>query len=217
MVLFPLAAMNDFDGLLSSDFGLKLQGKSAPMSASKSKSRSSSSSLNFDLGSGTSNFDPDAVLGSRGAQKKPPGREEFGDLFGGPPKSKDNSFYFDSMFAQGSKSSSSLPVYDKPVYDDDIFEGLPGVKSFGSTSLSGKKYGDEFKSVPVPVSSPPTGKAGGGSAFDDLLGGFGKVESQSNRSSTKEDKAVPDFDDLIPGFGGSSLPSERYQSIHHCP
>ena len=40
--------MNDFEGLLASDFGFKPSGKSAPMSAS---STNSSKAPNFDLGS----------------------------------------------------------------------------------------------------------------------------------------------------------------------
>ena len=48
--------MNDFDGLLATDFGFKAQGKSAPMAASKGSSNfATSSSRNFDLESrGTS-------------------------------------------------------------------------------------------------------------------------------------------------------------------
>ena len=116
-----------------------------------------------------------------------------------------------------SSSSSSAPpppVYDKPVYDDDIFDGVPGLKS----SSANAKYEDVFTSVAA--SSPPkrsgSGVGSGSDAFDDLLGGFGKVERESKgsgvnvkRSQREEKKSVSDFDDLLPGFGGSRVPSER--------
>lgn len=219
--------MNDFDGLLATDFGFKRQGKAAPMAASKGSSNlATSSSLNFDLGSrgasrstGSSNSfggnfmaDGDFLFKSSGNQKNQD-TGGFGDLFGGSarPTSKsesrgaDASFNLDSMFPGssdfGSKSPNS-PVYDKPVYDDDIFEGVPGLKTSSKV-----KFDDVFASV----SSAPEVS---GSAFDDLLGGFGKSERESKSSgekrSGKDDKDIQDFDDLIPGFGGSGLSSERY-------
>lgn len=121
------------------------------------------------------------------------------------------------MFRESSapvkSSSSSLappppPVYDKPVYDDDIFDGVPGLKS----SSAKAKYDDVFASVAASSALSPKGS----DAFDDLLGGFGKVERESKSSSVnfkrseREDKGVPAFDDLIPGFGGTSARSERY-------
>jgi hypothetical protein len=120
------------------------------------------------------------------------------------------------MFRESSapvKSSSSSsappppPVYDKPVYDDDIFDGVPGLKS----SSAKTKYDDVFASVAASSASSPKRS----DAFDDLLGGFGKVERESKSSSVnfkrseREDKGVPAFDDLIPGFGGTSARSER--------
>lgn len=100
------------------------------------------------------------------------------------------------MFNSGSKSSSSLPVYDKPVYDEDIFEGVPGVKT---SSSSGVKYDNVFESI---SSISPSN-----SGLDDLLGELGSRESQ--QSKNKEGPVMPGFDDLIPGFGRSS-PTERY-------
>ncbi|KAF8404059.1 hypothetical protein HHK36_008936 [Tetracentron sinense] len=235
--------MDDFPGLLASDFGFKPPGKSASMAASKgSGNMSSSGNLNFGIGSGgdpkSSSFssnraksrsnsksaggsfldDHDEIFGSTGNQKS----EDYGgysDVFGGPPKytnTSDNhggasSFNYDSIF-QGSKDSgaksSSLPVFDKPVfdkplYDDDFFEGVPGIKSSSSV-----KYHDVFSSL----SSPPKQSA----PYDDLLGNFGntdaELKSSSRKGSREEDKGVPGFDDLIPGFGGSSPPKNRATS-----
>lgn len=91
-------------------------------------------------------------------------------------------------------------MYDKPVYDDDIFDGVPGLKS-----TSKVEYDDVFAS-----------EGGGGSdAFGDLLGGFGKEPKSSDRKrSEKDDKGVPDFDDLLAGFGSSTRPSSNRYIIY---
>jgi len=88
--------MNDFDRLLATEFGLKPQGKSAPMSSSSkgSSNFTKTSSLNFDSHSRSfhsSNHDS--------------------DLFNSNPISRST-----SGFASMSVNS---PVYDKPLYDDD--------------------------------------------------------------------------------------------------
>ncbi|KAK7410943.1 hypothetical protein VNO78_02186 [Psophocarpus tetragonolobus] len=179
--------MNDFDGLLTSDFGFKPQGKSAPMAASKASSNNTSS-LNFDLGSrSTSASNSTAFDDSVTATA-------FDDLFGGRAK-PDAAFNLDSVFRSsadfGSKSvnlpAHDKPVYDKPVYDDDIFDDVPGLKSSSKVS-----YGDVFA---------PEGSA---AAFDDLLGGLGKSEK-----SEKVEKGGADFDDLIPGFWSSKASTDR--------
>ncbi|XP_048334700.2 auxilin-related protein 2 isoform X1 [Ziziphus jujuba] len=234
--------MNDFEGLLATDYGFKPSGKSAPMSASaaaSSKGSATNHNPNFDLGSrgpprsarssnsfgGSPSDDRDSVFGSSGSQK-PHDFSDLGDIFGGSARyasksetrGADSAFDFDSMFGDtsgggvggggGAKSSSSNsePVYDKPVYDDDIFDGVPGLKSSSKV-----KYEDVFASSGA--SSSPKGSS---SAFDDLLGGFGKAEPRSksfgSKGQEKIDKGVPSFDDLIPGFGGSSPPTERSAS-----
>ena len=213
--------MNDFDNLLASDFGFKPQGKAAPMAASKGSSNfSTSSSLNFDLGShggsrsaGSFTDDGDGIFKSSGNQKN---QDDFGDLFGGSARytsksdarGADSSFNFDDMFHGSSdfrSKSMNEPVYDKPVYDDDIFDGVPGLKSSSKV-----KYDDVFSTV----SSAPEGS---GDALDDLLGGFSKAEYKSKSSGgkglEKEEKGVPNFDELLPGFGASSPLSDRYMIV----
>ncbi|KAI9114311.1 hypothetical protein K1719_014539 [Acacia pycnantha] len=212
--------MNDLDGLLAADFGFKQQGKGAPMAASKGSSNATNSrSLNFDLGSrgasrSTGSFnsfggsfmdDGDSPFKSSGNQKNDTGG--FDDLLGSsaryPSKSEsrgaDASFNLDSMYpGSGDFGSKSVnpPVYDKPVYDDDIFDGVPGLKS--STKAN---YDDVFASV----SSAPEVSS---SAFDDLLGGFGKSGHDEKRSEKVQNDNL-DFDGLIPGFEGSGTHSER--------
>lgn len=196
--------MNDFQGLFAADLGFKPQGKSAPMAATKSSSANLGSSRPL---SSNSFDDRDSLFSSTGPNHKSQDfGAGFGDLFvssrhGAKSESTaTTSFDFDTFRDSGAAKSSAPPVYDKPVYDDDIFDGVPGLKS-----LSRAKYDDVF----VSSSSPPKGS----DAFDDLLGGFGKAERESKGSgekgSEREEKGVHDFDDLLPGFGGSSAPSQR--------
>ncbi|KAE9602761.1 putative DnaJ domain-containing protein [Lupinus albus] len=196
--------MNNFDNLLSSsDFGFKPKGKSAPMAPSFNNNNNSDISSNFDFGSRSSNRN------NRDA-------DGFGDLFGGASSAakSDAPFNLDSMFTGsassaadfGSRSADSPPpVYDKPVYDDDIFHGVPGLKTTFKV-----QYDDVFAS--------DGGRGGGGDrsgAFDDLLGGFGKEsKSSGGKRLEKDDKGVSDFDDLLAGFGTSARPSS---SERHTP
>lgn len=201
--------MNDFDGLLSSDFGFKPQGKSAPMSSKPPSNRPTSASLNFDLGSRNTGSFPDSIFASKPTRNSQT-LDDFGSASVAPPRRVEksesarahSSFDLDSMFNSSSKSSSSLPVYDKPVYDEDIFEGVPGMKT---TTSSGMRYDDVFEPI---SSTSPSRRSATGSGFDDLLGGLGNTESQQPKSKN-EDPMMPAFDDLIPGFGGSSS-TERY-------
>lgn len=159
--------MNDFDGLLGSEFGLKPQGKSAPMASSNSK------------GMGSSNFD----LGSRSSRSSiQQDSSAFADLF---------STYRSSTtdFASNSNSVNS-PVYDKPVYDDDVFDGVPGLKSSSSSKVP---YDDVFASGGSDAAfddllggfgrSKKSEKENekGVADFDDLLPGFGNSKPSSER------------------------------------
>ncbi|KAL2324231.1 hypothetical protein Fmac_023289 [Flemingia macrophylla] len=129
--------MNDFDGLFTSDFGLKPQGKSKPMAPN-----ASSVSLNFDFGS----F----------ATPKPL-----------------------TISSLTSSNSPHLPVYDKPIYDDDIFDGVPSL----NTSSSKVKFDDVFAATSDGVDA---------ATFEDLLGGFGKEPKSSNgKDRRRMGKVVP--------------------------
>lgn len=220
--------MNDFEGLLATNYGFKPQGKAAPMAASKGTSNiNPTSSPNFDLGSRpsfrstkTSNSlsgsladDHDMLNRSMSAHEN----REFGgldDLLGGSgrfsrkseTRGGESDVNFDSLFHGGGNSgqpaASNLPVYDKPVYDDDIFDGIPGLRNSSKV-----QYDDVFSSM----SSPPKAD----SAFDDLIPGFSKSESVSKtggKGRQSKDKEIPAFDDLIPGFRGSSPPGDRSNS-----
>ncbi|KAL2928159.1 Auxilin-related protein 2 [Bienertia sinuspersici] len=214
--------MNDFQGLLSSDYGFKPQGKAAPMAPPKSTSNSSSNSpFNFEIGGSktsasnsksSSSFMDDPETLFRPNRKTP--IDDLGNLddvfsVGGSKlnssksvnNNSSNSVNLDSIFGgvggggggdSGSKFSS-LPVFDKPVYDEDVSSSAKYEDIFSSSSSSYAKKGD---------------------AFDDLLGGLGKKEQKSAKSGSVSgsgpkaaDKGgIPSFDDLLPGFGESASP-----------
>ncbi|KAF9669684.1 hypothetical protein SADUNF_Sadunf14G0132900 [Salix dunnii] len=209
--------MDDFHGLLARDFGYKPQGKSAPMAPSRNTNSDSNS---FNLGSGGS-----VHIRSSFSNKSAPIFDDhvgtdgllFNDAFDGPLKYSESrggastttsSFDYDSIFKDQNPKSASMPIFDKPVYDDDIFDGLPGLKN--SSTDGGSASAPKFDNVFASVSSPPKQHrrplARESSPFDDLLGNLGRKETESKTESRKVEKDSTAFDDLLPGFGGSSSP-----------
>ncbi|KAH9616004.1 hypothetical protein KSS87_017143 [Heliosperma pusillum] len=170
--------MNDLEGLLSTDYGFKPSGKSAPMAAPAKSSKTTSSS----------SFLPDQDSLFR------PNLTHFDDVF---PNSKstttnnNNNAHFDSKF-------SSMPVFDKPVYDDDdVVSSSPGnqyndifaPKKGGGSGGGGDAFDDLLgglgKKKKEPLSAKSTSKGGdkGVSSFDDLLPGFGGISSTTRSTS----------------------------------
>lgn len=238
--------MDDLD-VLARGYGFRPQGKSNPMRSDGGDRRSSSARSTF-----TVLYDDDHS--SRGGDGM-----FFNEFYGGTPKyttssnsnngnssSMMNDFDYDSIFnstgapAGGGNSNnprtSAAPVYDKPVYDDDIFNGLPGMKSKSVSSAPVGRFEDEgFASV-----ASSTGWDGQGSnsnsrhdEADDLLGKLGSQRENSKISSTSagfdflgdltrnepvhegkssnRSSGSRGFDDLLGGFGsGSPANSNRY-------
>ncbi|KAL3531016.1 hypothetical protein ACH5RR_010338 [Cinchona calisaya] len=229
--------MDDLD-VLARDFGFRPQGKSNPMRSDAGDGRFSSSSSPFY----DDNANRDGLL--------------FNDVFGGPPRYSNTSnnnkssssisdFDYDSIFkssAPGNSNSnnnnnpktSSVPIYDKPVYDEDIFDGLPGVKS-KSTSAMGRFDEDVFASV----ASPPrrsqnnnnnsnhrngqfddllgklgrnSGKSSSSAGFDDLLGNLTRNERVPEGKNSNRSSSSRGFDDLLGGFG-SGTPSNTNRPV----
>lgn len=190
--------------MLTRDYGFRPGGKSAPMRSDggdrrSSSVRSSSSSPLYD--------DPDGLL--------------YKDVFGGPPKytkssnnnsksSSMNDINYDSIFNTGNDSNSynnsktsSVPVYDKPVYDEDIFDGLPGLKSKSeSESASTLRFDDN---VFATMTSPPQPKMKD-EHFGDLLWNLKSNEKVTGPKSSTSSSAK-EFDDLLAGFGSSTSTS----------
>ncbi|KHG12626.1 hypothetical protein F383_17313 [Gossypium arboreum] len=183
--------MDDFPGLLAKDFGVKPQGKSAPMAPSKNPSSGS----NYGFGS-------DFTRSSYGNSKSSSNSIFDDDGYRGQPKyssesratsAQTPSFDYDSFF-----KDPKPPVFDKPVYDDDLFDGLPGIKS----SSTAAKYDDVF----AVSGSSPKHKSLTSSPLDALLGNLGRKETEMKSKSerVKAEKGAPLFDDLLAGFGQSN-------------
>eukprot|EP00258_Populus_trichocarpa_P004947 XP_002307457.2 auxilin-related protein 2 isoform X2 [Populus trichocarpa] len=205
--------MDEF-GVLTERFGLKPQGKSAPMSASrgtnnaqtrdfpssnpKSNSYSSKSTYNSNSYNGSFMDDRETLFSNSKSQN-------FGDdfdIFGGFQKnSKQTStgfaFDIDSVFS--STKSSSV----QSSFVDDIFGGLNGSSSSvnnnnnNNNNEDGDIFGAFTSSKGAKQSAP----------VKDLLGGFGtKLKPPSRNGSVG-------FDDLIPGFGPSNS-SRKEKNMH---
>ncbi|KAH9793962.1 auxilin-related protein 2 [Citrus sinensis] len=206
--------MDEFPSLLARDFGFKPQGKSAPMAPSRANNSS------FVLGSNASEFPKSSSLRSTAVfDDHDRDGPFFNDVFVGPPKYSStsavdsrsgNASSFDYGSLSDSSNANSMPVYDKPVYDDDvdIFKGLPGLRTSSTpaaaASSSGAKFDDVFASFSR--SSAKHESARESSPLDDLLGNLGKKETESR---VKSEKDVSAFDDLLPGFGRSRSPSSN--------
>lgn len=164
--------MDDLPNLLQRDYGLKPQGKAAPMSTQRSTQA--------------------RILGAPSV---------YDDVFGGPPKFTAPSFAsqsqegYDDIFRTFSTpiKNSSVPVFDAPVYDDDIFGGLKGIRNAAvpyDDVFSGGSAGGDLSSAP----------------FADLLG-----PKNSNSQRSGGNPGSSGFEDLMPGFGNSE-PANRTRS-----
>ncbi|XP_022939900.1 auxilin-related protein 1-like [Cucurbita moschata] len=197
--------MDEF-GVLTERFGLKPQGKSAPMAASKAPSpsntfQSRNSGYNSGL-NGKSSFDSGFVDVSFQKNTKPDtygGLDDYDGLFGslnqstkhsGNSGSSPSSFDYDSIFF-GSKNSD-------PTYDD-VFGGIPGFKSL----VTAKKE-DPVRSFPSSLNQT--------SQIGDLFGDFGsnvgKTSPKLNGLKNAANNAAP-FDELISGFGNKNSRTNR--------
>lgn len=202
--------MDELD-ILAQDFGFGPRGKSNPMRS--------------------------AQPGLRPIDEPP----SFSDVFGEPakfiPSSNSNNysehasvsdFDYDAIFNSSSLASqakknnndsskvSTEPVYDKPVYDDDIFGGLPGLKSNSASSTTVRFDGEVFTSI----SSPPASNSRSlNDDFDVFLGNMGRNEKAGENirtGSAKGSSSSKGFDDLLPGFGnGTADDSNRYIFASH--
>ncbi|KAH9328611.1 hypothetical protein KI387_000719, partial [Taxus chinensis] len=202
------------------DYGIKPQGKSAPMGASKSIN-TTTSTFNFNFSpAGALNhsnskkssssyngvddiFSAAAATQSRNAYSSSSAdfNMAYDDVFGGPAQSKSShtTMGYNDIFQSFPSAKPSAPVFDAPRYDeDDIFGGVQGVKSSNTV-----EYDDVFSGVGGSAASA------GGNSFDDLLGGFSAKEpaAKARAPPPAPAKGESAFDDLLPGFG-SAEPAE---------
>ncbi|KMZ62235.1 hypothetical protein ZOSMA_47G00250, partial [Zostera marina] len=225
--------MDDLPNLLSGEYGIRPQGKAAPMSASRgggssgksgfSSMRSGNVRSNREVSMSGDSMQMDGVFGNmnssvgyRGGGAGGGGLGDLDGIFGGGGSSSVNtrtaSSGLDSVFGgftdpmgatkPVSMKAHSGPIFDKPVYDDDMFDGIPGLK----TSLSTEKFDDVFASFPSNHQRTPI-------EDDDLLGDLSGKGSSSGldgkHSPVVTEQTNSGFDDLIPGFGdGGSSPQK---------
>ncbi|XVE95537.1 hypothetical protein REPUB_Repub02eG0106200 [Reevesia pubescens] len=212
--------MDEF-GVLTERYGLKPQGKSAPMSQAKRSTTTATTNRNFGFDSGLTrnsmSFSSKSSLNSSASngsllddhdsfpKQNSPNSFGFGEDFGcfGNPTTKQSnsstnsshasSFDLASMLFNSGPKSSSTNLY----VVDDLFGGMPGSQNasndydFGSFASSTKQNG--------PVGDLP----------GDFSGVAAKLKSSSRNGSLGLGKNEPSFDNLIPGFGGSSPPVNR--------
>ncbi|KAJ6735857.1 AUXILIN/CYCLIN G-ASSOCIATED KINASE-RELATED [Salix viminalis] len=201
--------MDEF-GVLTECFGLKPQGKSAPMSASRGPSNAQtrnfpSSNTKSNSYSSKSTYNSNSYNGfymddhrTLSSNSKPQNFGDDFDIFGGFQKnSKQTStgfgFDIDSMFS--CTKSSSL----QSSFVDDIFGGLNGSSSLlNNNNEDDDIFGAFTSSSKAAKQSAPV---------NDLLGGSGtKLKPPSRNGSVG-------FDDLIPGFGSRNS-SRKEKNMH---
>ncbi|KAL3517913.1 hypothetical protein ACH5RR_020502 [Cinchona calisaya] len=200
--------MDDLD-VLAREFGFRPQGKSNPMRSDGGDRRSSSARSSYSAAFHDDHSNRDGL--------------SFNDVFGGPPRYSNTSnnannstmssssstydFDYESIFKSSASNNisnnhqktSSAPVYDKPVYDEDIFNGLPGVKNKSASSM-GEFDGDVFESM----ASPPRRNHNNSSndnenyQFDDLPG-----KSWKNERNNSEGLSSTGFEDLLGSLTGN--------------
>ncbi|EFJ31400.1 hypothetical protein SELMODRAFT_451301 [Selaginella moellendorffii] len=217
--------MEDFANLLHRDYGIKPQGKMAPMSAAKATAsaggepaiKGKSSSGGSNARSARASFgDDDLFFGSKprnASSSSEPLGGSYDDVFGGPPKfappkhtssSAPSVPVYEDIFrsqpppppSSSSSRDHSLPVFDAP-YEDDIFVGVRGTRS-----SSGVSYDNVF------------GGGGGGassseSPTDDLLGGYRSGPKTKPPPPQFDTGSTPYDDDLIPGMGSGYSSSKQ--------
>ncbi|XP_022768121.1 auxilin-related protein 2 [Durio zibethinus] len=224
--------MDDF-GVLTERYGLKPQGKSAPMSQAKrstatttttataaattnrsfgfdsgltrnSASFSSKSSLNSSASNGSLLDDHD-FFPKQNSQNSFGFGDDYGFEFGGfqNPTTKQS-----NMSNNSSNGSSfdlaSILLNSGPKYScsnsyvvDDLFGGMPGSQNASND--------DDFEFF----ASSTKQKGSVGDLLGDFSGVAAKLKSSSGNGSLDLGKNEAGFDDLIPGFGGSSPPVNR--------
>ncbi|CAH8354568.1 unnamed protein product [Eruca vesicaria subsp. sativa] len=169
--------MDEF-GVLTERYGIKPQGKSAPMAASK---RSPNNPQTWKSTTTTTSYSSNKVSSGNGS-----------------------SHYGDDIFF--TSSSTTLNGASSSGFDDfDVFGGLSNNKSKSSSSSHGFDAHDLFGAMPASSNNDDIFGSFSSSTkqkqyapVDDLLGDMGGFGTKSNNSGKNG------FDELIPGFVASS-------------
>ncbi|KAM5564328.1 hypothetical protein ABKV19_018767 [Rosa sericea] len=200
--------MDEF-GVLTERFGLKPQGKSAPMAASRratptnnpqttSYASSSRSSANSNSNSAYASFldDQTGFFSQSQNTAGSGGFNDYGDIFGGgvtrpaQQQSQGSDFNLDSMFSGSGANTSSF---------DDGFDVFGSSGGSVNSNVKEDDFFGSFSSAPEQSAAPS----------NDLLGDLGGVRmklqsvNNSNSNGNRTGNAA-DSDDLLPGFGVSN-------------
>lgn len=203
--------MDDF-GMLAKDFGFRPSGKSAPMKSTgvdRPNKPVSNDIFNDVVYSSSPNF-------TNNNSKSTPSISDYDYDYDSLFKDSNNSNNINNKAKSKPKSNSNMnsnsPVYNKPLYDDDIFEGLAGMKRKPVFSSSRSVRYDDNIFASMTTSPPQQSKQSIQSdQFDDLLGSLGRTEKAESIGHSNSDMSSRGLDDLIPGFGsGSSASINRY-------
>ena len=169
--------MDEF-GVLTERFGLKPQGKSAPMASSKRSTPTPAPDSHFKSGS--------PLNGSRSPQHST-FDFDYGVFASSDNKTRRSGGFddgIDDIFGANAKSGNGVSLDDDPM-----FGGLN--RPVSSSSLSQVYVDDIFGGVNEK-----------GVGVDDLLHSIGGLHARNSKISTEKS---PDLDDLMAGFGGSSV------------
>ncbi|VAI03910.1 unnamed protein product [Triticum turgidum subsp. durum] len=177
--------MDGIEGLLARDFGVRPQGKAAPMAAARGGGSASGPPLDsiFDSFKGPSSSSAAA------AGTKPLFDDDFFEPVRGT-RASNSTYDSDGVFGTG---AAAAPAYD--VFTSSNRSAPPSYDDFLG-GFGGKPQAEEIKRSVVVED-------------DDLLGGFGMKLAREKKSVVEEDQQGNGFDDLIPGFASSSPPKSR--------
>lgn len=184
--------MDEF-GVLTERFGLKPQGKSAPMASSKRSTQPKTAD------SSSRSFGSCYPQNGSGSPQYPSFDFDYG-VFNGNKTQRSGGFDngIDEIFGGNGNGNAKSNVGKGVTLDDDLMFG--GLSQSVSTSSSSQVYVDDI--------------FGGGNeksvGVDDLLGKIGGLHATGSRSSMNKS---PDFDDLMAGFGGGSSVSNNGYGI----
>ncbi|CAM6011714.1 unnamed protein product [Sphagnum balticum] len=213
--------MEDFANILQRDYGLKPQGKAAPMSASgpspaagSNRTGSSSGKGKSGIGSNSSTGFGDLLgdfNGSSSRSRTRTSQSSFNDdLLGGfvPTTMQPAAWAVsdDGYLGRDPSERDLLSVSNKHSGTDDLL-GSFGVSKSGlqAGAFHGSFEDDLLRVIQTAKSSSQAGPTHS-SLEGDLLGGFKKPEAQKSSTTVKSPPMSPSqlepvYDDFLPGFG----------------
>ncbi|GFQ04188.1 auxilin-related protein 1 [Phtheirospermum japonicum] len=157
--------MEDLD-TLARDFGFGPRGKSNPMRSAQPDHRPIDDRSFSDVFGGPAKYTPS----SNSINNDKPTDLDYDSIFNSSAKKTNNS----------SSKASSIPVYDKPVYDEDMASSTVRFDNDDFDGLLGN-FGRNEKREKENVRSNSAKSSSRGKGFDDLLAGFGSgISADSN-------------------------------------